>query len=612
MLEMSKHAARPFGLPPAPPGRVQKPAGISLCMIVKNEERYLERCLSSVAGVVDEINIVDTGSTDRTMEIARKFGARIEELPWENDFAHARNHSLAMARKRWILTLDADEELNADSARHLKALRNVPANFTALLVRCFNIADHANSPMGTVSHAIVRIFPNDSRISFRGRIHEFVAIEGSSTSIAAIASPISITHYGYGDSVIAERDKLARNMKMIELSVEAEPEESYNWYNLGVTAHVGGDQHRAAEALERMWDICRSNNSLRLFLGNGLQILSTVYTEHLGDPQKGLDVALECIKMAPHYANAHFAAGKAYLALRRFEEARAMYRLAIEDAAYLDRQFVVDVEAAGWKPVCDIGCSYGAEGNYEEALTWFNKAFELKPQARPIRVHRATTLERLGRIDEARADYESLHAQFNDEQSALAFINFLLRHDQAAALGVIEHEHAQLSDGAAVPALQAGLHLAISSNDFPRAAVLAKAGIERAPADPAFRYDGAIAAVNVGNKEEALAHLQHIGSDAPVYDRALYLRATLLRELGRLEDSLQVLDHLEQVTGPQIDTLLLRASVLERAARKAEAEAVFHEAVSLEKKRASIELAAFYLREGRALDAKRVAEEALA
>lgn len=609
---MSKHAALPFGLPPPPPGRAQKPAGVSLCMIVKNEERYLERCLSSVAGVVDEINVVDTGSTDRTIEIARKFGAHIEEHPWQDDFSDARNRSLAMARKRWILTLDADEELNAESVAELKALRNVPANMTAVLVRCLNIAEHANSASGTVSHAIVRIFPNDTRIRFRGRIHEYVAVADSPTSIAAVPSPVKITHYGYADSVIAERGKLARNTRMIELSVEAEPDEPYNWYNLGMTAHVGGDQRRAAQALERMWELCRRNNTLRLFLGNGLQMLSTIYTEHLSDPEKGLLYANDCLKIAPHYANAHFAVGKAYSAMRRFDEAREAYRQAMQDAAYIDRQFVVDEDAAGWKPACEIGCSYAAEGNHEQALTWFDKAFELKPEVRPIRVHRAAAFEKLGRVDDARLDHESLHRQFGDEQSALALINFLLRHDSAAALEVIERESPGLSDAAAVPVLQAALHLAISSSDFERAARIAQAGIERAPSDPAFRYDAAIAAANLGSKEAALEHLEYIGRDVPVYDRAQYLRALLLRELTRFDESLEALDRVAQLTGPHVDSLLLRASVLERAGRKGEAEAAFREALPLEKKRASIELAAFYLREGRAMDAKRVAEEALA
>src|SRR3984885_5940480 len=84
-----------FNLPIAEPGHEQLPEGISLCMIVKNEERFLTECLESVKDVVDEINIVDTGSTDRTVEIARSYGANVEFRTWRNDFGWARNEALA-------------------------------------------------------------------------------------------------------------------------------------------------------------------------------------------------------------------------------------------------------------------------------------------------------------------------------------------------------------------------------------------------------------------------------------------------------------------------------------------------------------------------------------
>jgi GT2 family glycosyltransferase/Flp pilus assembly protein TadD len=606
---MSKHAA-PFGLPVPPPGWLQKPAGISVCMIVKNEERFLERALRSVAAIVDEINIVDTGSTDSTLEIARRFGARIEQRPWNDDFSDARNASLDMATKRWIFQLDADEELCAESIEPLRSLKGAPAHLTAVLVRCANLSD-GNAAGGTVSHAITRLFPNHPRIRFRGRIHEFPAVEGCTTAIAAVASPIRIVHYGYLDAVIAARDKFARNTRMIEKSVRLEPEDSYNWYNLGMTAHVGGDQRRAAEALERMWELC-GKHGLRLFAGNGLQMLSSIYTEHLGDPERGLRYANECLKIAPHYANAHFAAGKAYAAMQRYDEARAMYSAAIDDAAHIDRQYVVDEDAAGWKPCGEMGATYLAQGAYETALEWFDKALALRPDARPVRMYRADALERLGRIEDAAAAYRGIRNDYPDEQSLLALLNFLLRHDRAAAIELVSREHASFSPQAAVPAIQAALHAAISRSEFANALELASAGLQYAPTDPALHYDAAIACANLGSKEEALAHLETLAPDVPVYDRAQYLRALLLRELGRLDESLQALDLLGTVIGPQADALLLRASVLERAGRKAEAEAAFRGAVPLEKKRASIELAAFYLREGRPADAKRVAEEALA
>ncbi|MFN3533586.1 MAG: glycosyltransferase family 2 protein, partial [Candidatus Brocadia sp.] len=84
---------------------------LSACMIVKNEEKFLPQCLQSIKDAVDEVIIVDTGSTDKTVEIAKSFGARVYHHPWKNSFSEARNHSLSYATGDWILQIDADEAL---------------------------------------------------------------------------------------------------------------------------------------------------------------------------------------------------------------------------------------------------------------------------------------------------------------------------------------------------------------------------------------------------------------------------------------------------------------------------------------------------------------------
>ena len=99
-----------------------KKSTLSLCMIVKNEEKHLVRCLRSVRDVVDEMIIVDTGSTDKTIDIAKVFGAKVFDFPWTGDFSAARNHSLAQATGDWILVLDADEVISARDFDELKAL----------------------------------------------------------------------------------------------------------------------------------------------------------------------------------------------------------------------------------------------------------------------------------------------------------------------------------------------------------------------------------------------------------------------------------------------------------------------------------------------------------
>src|SRR5579883_1951392 len=88
---------------------------LSAAIIVKNEERHLPECLSSLAGLVDEIVIVDTGSTDRTREIAASAGARIFDFPWMGDFSAARNHALNQVRGDWTLYIDADERVRPES-----------------------------------------------------------------------------------------------------------------------------------------------------------------------------------------------------------------------------------------------------------------------------------------------------------------------------------------------------------------------------------------------------------------------------------------------------------------------------------------------------------------
>ncbi len=449
----------PFGLPEPPPGWAQLPAGISLCMIVKNEERFLERCLASVADVVDEINIVDTGSTDRTIEIAKRFGARVEQREWRNDFGWARNEALKMATKRWILQLDADEEFVAESKADLRSIAVAPAHLKGVWIRCVNASDKYRGG-GTVSHAIVRVFPNTERIRFHGAIHEFPSLDDASQTLDACNSSLKIVHHGYLNEVVDDRDKLARNMEIVEASVAREPEESFHWYNYGMTAFLGGDADRAIQGFERMWELCRKHG-LRGFTPNGLQTLADVYTERKNQPEKGLEWAQECLKLAPRYANAHFSAGKALVELKRYDEARAMYECAIADGEFSDRQFIVDDEVPAWKAQCEIGSTYVAQADDVKALEWFERGLVNRPKVEPLRLNYAKALERLGRYPEAESAFRSVYDDFGGEQPALELVNYLLRrHKESEALGIIEAAYAKLPEAVAVQMLMAAAAVA--------------------------------------------------------------------------------------------------------------------------------------------------------
>jgi len=454
----ARDAAALFGLPAPPPGHVQKPAGISLCMIVKNEERFLAQCLESVKDFVDEICIVDTGSTDRTIEIARSYGANVEEHAWRNDFGWARDRALEMATRRWIFQLDADEELLPESHEALRLLRDVPAHHVGVWVRCNNAADDY-AGTGSMSHALVRIFPNDPQLRYRGAVHEFVSIDGDPVGIKAVPSPIAILHHGYLAEIVAERDKARRNLAIIQAQIEREPEDPFHWFNLGMTAYLMRDDEKAREGFEKMREI--NGSEARGFIPNGLATLADLYSERLHQPEKGRAIAELCLTFSPHYANAHFALGKALTALGRPDEARAAFLAAIDDGKYRHLQFVVDDEVPIWKAHSEIGATYVVAGDDEKAIEWFDKGLANRPAVQALRLNKARALERLKRFDQAGAILASVWEDFGNEQAALHYVNFLLRRgDEKRAVEVVELAHERLPKRTAVSMLVAAAAVA--------------------------------------------------------------------------------------------------------------------------------------------------------
>ena len=448
----------PFGLPRPPAAWPQKPPGISLCMIVKNEERFLGQALRSVFDAVDEIVVVDTGSTDRTIEIAKSFGAIVVEREWRNDFAWARNQAIDAASKRWIMCIDADEELTVQSKPALKLLKSAPAYRNGAWVRILNKSDDYLGT-GEMSHSLIRIFPNDAAIRFRGAIHEFPTIGDSPTGIDAVIAPVSIVHHGYVKEIVEQRDKGARNMAIVRAAAEAEPDEPFHWFNLGSTAFLVDDFDTAREALEKMRSMVGTQK--RGFIPNGLAVLAETYCDKLGDAAKGEEVSRDALAVAPHYANAHFQLGKALVAQGRFAEAREAYEAAIDDGNYVSQQFVVDNQVSIWKAHSEIGSTYVAEKNDEKAMEWFDLGLKNSPKAEPLHLNRAKALERLGRIEEAIATYRGVYEMHGSEQSSVEYVNALLRHSgEREALVVVEECYARVAPETGFPLLMAAAAVA--------------------------------------------------------------------------------------------------------------------------------------------------------
>jgi len=209
-------------------------ARVSLTMIVRNEERNLPHCLESVSGLFDEIIVVDTGSTDRTKEISSAFGACIVEFAWKDDFAAARNVSLANATGDYVFWLDADDVIDPPELTKLEALfarlRTDPK--AAYVVRCASEPDKVNGG-GLIVVDHVRLFPLLKDVRWKYRVHEQILPALLRAGIPVHWTDITVRHTGYADQAQKEQ-KRRRDCNILFKELAAHPHDPFVFFNLGM------------------------------------------------------------------------------------------------------------------------------------------------------------------------------------------------------------------------------------------------------------------------------------------------------------------------------------------------------------------------------------------
>lgn len=219
---------------------------ISLCMIVKNEEKNLQNCLMAVTPFINEIVIVDTGSTDNTKEVARKFTDKIYNFKWCDDFSKARNFSIEMASNDWILILDADEVINNfDSNSILKFINNDKNFNTVGRIEIINFLENNK----IVTERVSRLF-NKNYFHYEGIIHEQITALNAVTH-SSIPVNIKVDHFGYTKELVEKTNKITRNIKLLKKAVENNFEDSYYHYQLGKTYYLDKQHIKALYSFQR-------------------------------------------------------------------------------------------------------------------------------------------------------------------------------------------------------------------------------------------------------------------------------------------------------------------------------------------------------------------------
>jgi glycosyltransferase involved in cell wall biosynthesis len=278
------------------------PSALSLCMVVKNEEHNLPRCLDSVRGLASEFIVVDTGSTDATPRIASDYGAEVIAFNFSRpDFAAARNRGLAQARGRWILVLDADETLDGGSARMVRQLVAADENAGYLLER----HNHSSDSEDSNRDYVVRLFPNRPDYRYRGRVHE--TIDGSILSGGGRLQKTSVrVDHNFSSDRDARRRKNHWYIEILKEEIAADPSDDSRLDFLAAEYHQLEMYDEATEVAECIVRRRPHDPRAHLFLG----VYHLLYTPDLARARTDFN---EALKLRPGYPDA-----EAFL--RRLEE----------------------------------------------------------------------------------------------------------------------------------------------------------------------------------------------------------------------------------------------------------------------------------------------------
>jgi glycosyltransferase involved in cell wall biosynthesis len=322
-------------------------------MIVKNEENTLPQCLQSVSAVCDEIILVDTGSTDATVAVAKSFNARVIEDPWRNDFSYSRNISIQNANHPWVLWLDADDIMPVDS---LKKIQEIKKTFTPDQSFGFLVKNSMNGKTGeTFKH--IRLFPNHPKIRFEYKVHEQVLPSIQRLNMKVTYTDIVILHTGY-HTPEAMRQKQERNMLILEKEIE----ETKTKHPVRLYLYAGAlaDLQRPLEAIpvyEKAFYEAREQNSEKHIFEIVPLILCNIgfSLQNFNLIERWLSVAKS---NTPDHILLHFLNGKLHESRKEFENARDAYEKVLRTAE-TPSYIPVDYKGLKLQACSELGKLYG-------------------------------------------------------------------------------------------------------------------------------------------------------------------------------------------------------------------------------------------------------------
>lgn len=358
--------------------RLRGQAQVTLCMIVRDEERVIDECLRSASPFFSQVIIVDTGSTDKTKAIALQRGAEVREITWPDSFAEARNESLRGATGKWIFWMDADDTLPPMSGMAiLKAAIKADPSVSGFVLPVRFVDEGPHSGV-QVDH--VKLFRNLPGLEFEGRIHEqilpslrFAMPQGAIARLDAF-----VLHSGYDTSAEGQAKKNARDKELLSLDLQERPEHPFVLFNLGMTAHYSDEHEEAISWLDKCLSASRQGEShvRKAYALKGISL------RRLARNDEAIEVFAKGIQEVGDDPELHFQLGHLFAEQGRSQEAKEHYLACLEaDSSSAFTSF--DRGIQGFKTMHNLAAVHVTLRDYEGARNWFLTALQQAPEFLP-------------------------------------------------------------------------------------------------------------------------------------------------------------------------------------------------------------------------------------
>ncbi|QQU33933.1 glycosyltransferase [Bacillus cereus] len=340
---------------------------LSACLIVKNEEEMLRKCLESLRMVVEEIIVVDTGSTDSTKEIAKQFTDKVYDFEWTNDFSEARNFAASKANGEWIVAIDADECVDPDNFKEaINEIKSHQNKFNMYLVEITSFSGTLGE--NTTVNQMPRIYINDGTICYKRAIHE--QLEAAEGELRVSLSSLKVYHYGYLLNVVVKQNKENRNIQIIEKEMNKEDNIAFSYFNYGQELRRLNKQEEALNHFIKAYTCKKSVDEgwVRTCLFYIIECLVM-----LKRFEEALEIVGDTEELWPLAPDFTFWKGEIYFLQKRYDDAKEIYQnILVNNEIYTD--IIYHFDRKTFLPHERLGQIYEIENNEGEAINHYIQA----------------------------------------------------------------------------------------------------------------------------------------------------------------------------------------------------------------------------------------------